>query len=80
LIKNDQVIARLKKLFKPENLFVLGPVQAPFIKMKNNYRYHIIFKADSVQTLSQSVNYLKENIKLGSTIRLSIDIDPYGLL
>ena len=80
LIKNDQVIARLKKLFKPENLFVLGPVQAPFIKMKNNYRYHIIFKADSVQTLSQSVNYLKENIKLGSTIKLSIDIDPYGLL
>jgi primosomal protein N' (replication factor Y) len=80
LIKNDHIIERLKKLFKPENLFVLGPVQAPFIKMKNNYRYHIILKADSVQTLSQSVNYLKENLKLGSMVRMIIDIDPYSLL
>ncbi len=80
LIKNDHIIERLKKLFKPENLFVLGTVQAPFIKMKNNYRYHIILKADSVQTLSQSVNYLKENLKLGSMVRMVIDIDPYSLL
>ncbi len=80
LVKNDHIIERLKQLFKPENLFVLGPVQAPFIKIKNNYRYHIILKADSVQTLSKSVNYLKENLKLGSMVRMIIDIDPYSLL
>ncbi|MCK4312094.1 MAG: hypothetical protein KAW88_05100, partial [Candidatus Cloacimonetes bacterium] len=59
---------------------ILGPVQAPLVKLQNNYRYHIILKADSVQTLSRAVNFLKENLNFGSTIKQTIDIDPYGLL
>jgi primosomal protein N' (replication factor Y) len=78
--KNRRITERLKKIFEPKTLSILGPVQAPLVKLQNNYRYHIILKADSVQTLSRAVNFLKENLNFSSTIKQIIDIDPYGLL
>ena len=78
--KNRRITEKLKKMFEPKSLSILGPVQAPLVKLQNNYRYHIILKADSVKTLSRAVNFLKENLNFSSTIKQVIDIDPYGLL
>jgi primosomal protein N' (replication factor Y) len=78
--KNTQVINELKKLFKPEQLTILGPIDAPMVKIQNNYRYHLILKADSVNIVSAAVIFLKENLKMGSTIKQVIDIDPYSLM
>ncbi|MDP8268173.1 MAG: primosomal protein N' [Candidatus Tenebribacter davisii] len=78
--KNTQVINELKKLFKPEQLTILGPIDAPMVKIQNNYRYHLILKADSVKIVSAAVIFLKENLKMGSTIKQVIDIDPYSLM
>ena len=59
---------------------ILGPTQAPLVKIKNQFRYHIILKSKSVKMLSKVVNYLKQNMKLSSTIKQTIDVDPYSLL
>ncbi len=79
-IKNNNVINELKKLFKPDQLSILGPIEAPITRMQNVYRQHLILKADSVKTISASVIFLTQNLKIGSTIKQIIDIDPYSLM
>lgn len=80
LAKNSKVIGDLKDLFKPGQLSILGPVDAPIARMQNSFRYHLILKADSVKVISIAVSFLKENLKVGSTIKQMIDIDPYSLM
>jgi len=78
--KNVTLINKLKDQGDEKRLKLLGPTPAPMVKLQNNYRHHIIIKADSVQLLSQTVNYLKANLKISSTIKMAIDIDPYSLM
>ena len=80
VLKNTSLIDKLRDSNDEKLLKILGPTPAPLVKLQNSYRYHIILKADSVQLLSRTVNFLKENLKLSSTIKVSIDIDPYSLL
>ena len=78
--KNAKVIGELKSLFKANELIILGPIDAPIARMQNNYRYHLILKADSVKVISAAISFLKDNLKVGSTIKQVIDIDPYSLM
>ncbi|MCK5050727.1 MAG: primosomal protein N' [Candidatus Cloacimonetes bacterium] len=80
LAKNSKVIDELKDLFKPDQLSVLGPIDAPIARMQNSYRYHIILKGDSVKVISSAVSFLKDNLSLSSTIKQVIYIDPYSLM
>ena len=80
LDKNSKVIDELKDLFKADKLTILGPIDAPMARMQNSYRYHIILKGDSVKVISSAVSFLKENLKMGSTIKQVVDIDPYSLM
>ena len=78
--KNIGLVEKLRDQHNEKLLKILGPTPAPMPKLQNNYRYHIILKADSVSLLSRAVNFLKDNLKLSSTIKTSIDIDPYSLM
>ena len=80
IAKNNKVIVKLKDLFTTDQLNILGPIDAPIARMQNNYRYHLILKADSVKVVSSAVSFLKDNLKMGSTIKQVIDIDPYSLM
>ena len=80
LAKNSRTIHELQKLFTEKEILLLGPAPAPLPKIKNSYRYHLILKANSVTTLSKAVKFLEENLKLSSTVKQIIDIDPYSLL
>lgn len=80
LAKNSKMIGELKDLFKADQLNILGPIETPIARMQNSYRYHIILKGDSVKVISSAVSFLKDNLKLGSTIKQVIDIDPYSLM
>ena len=77
--ENMEKIKKIKYLFD-DNLKVLGPVPAPFEKLKSKYRYHIIIKAVNVSLLSKYIQTFKENIKFVSSIKTSIDVDPQNLL
>jgi len=80
ITKNINVIGELKNIFKPDQLSILGPIETPIAKMQNSYRLHLILKADSVKVVSSAVSFLKDNLKLSSTIKQVIDIDPYSLM
>lgn len=78
--KNTKTINELFKIFQPKQLSVLGPVEAPIFRLQNQFRYHLILKADSVAVISSAVSFLRDNLKTGSTIKQIIDIDPYSLM
>jgi len=80
LAKNLRIIGELKKIFSTKEILLLGPAPAPLPKIKNSYRYHLILKANSVANLSKAVKFLEVNLKISSTIKQVIDIDPYSLL
>jgi primosomal protein N' (replication factor Y) (superfamily II helicase) len=70
----------LQELYTSEQLILLGPTEAPFVKLQKRYRYHLILKADSIKTMSEVLNFLKAHIKINSKVRVSYDIDPVSLL
>jgi primosomal protein N' (replication factor Y) len=80
LSKNTRVISDLQKIFTAKEILLLGPSPAPLPKIKNSFRYHLIIKANSVENLSKAVKFLEGNLKLSSSIKQIIDIDPYSLL
>lgn len=61
-------------------LSILGPNPAPMTKLQNNFRYHIIIKAETVETMARAIALLKQNLKVNSSVKTSIDIDPYSLM
>lgn len=78
--KNMPVIAQIRELYPPQELIMLGPVEAPIARMQKQYRQHLILKGASVEVISSVVSFLKNNLKLTSSIKQLIDIDPYGLM
>ena len=78
--KNVKIINQLNNLFEPSKLIILGPVETPIARIQNSYRYHLILKADSVKIISSAMSFLKDNLKISSSIKQVIDIDPYSLM
>jgi len=70
----------LQTLYSQEQLVLLGPVEAPFVKLHKKYRHHLIMKSNSTKVLSEVINYIRVNNKLSSKIVLTIDVDPVSLL
>jgi primosomal protein N' (replication factor Y) (superfamily II helicase) len=70
----------LNGLYPQDQLIILGPVEAPFVKLQKKYRFHIIIKCDCIKTMSEVINYFKSQIKLKYKVSYSIDVDPLSLL
>ena len=66
----------------PEGIRVMGPAEAPVLRLKNEFRYQILIKAAKRSTLRQILNDLRqfaEREKWGATA-LVIDVDPISIL
>lgn len=80
LKRNAPLFHSLEDNYQEKGLSVLGPVETPLPKLQNNFRFHLILKAENVKLLSAAVNYLRDNLNLGSKVNFAIDIDPMSLL
>jgi primosomal protein N' (replication factor Y) len=62
---------------------VLGPIEAPLLKIAGKYRWQILLKAAGVQTLHRFIRSLMaENPGLFNNPRtnIALDVDPYDML
>jgi primosomal protein N' (replication factor Y) len=62
---------------------VLGPIEAPLLKIAGRYRWQILLKAAGVQALHRFIRLLmSENPAVfnGSQPKVAIDVDPYDML
>ena len=66
--------------FSDEELIFLGPVPAPFSKMNNLHRYHLIIKAASAPVISSVLSTLESRFKPSSGITQAVDVDPVSLM
>ncbi|MEW6669074.1 MAG: primosomal protein N' [Thermodesulfobacteriota bacterium] len=76
-----EVLARWPR--KGKEIQVLGPAEAPLLKLKGKYRWQILVKCRGASLLHyylKEVEGLSRGILRGSGVSLTIDVDPYQML
>lgn len=63
-----------------DSLLFLGPSPAPFTRISNLYRYHLILKGQTAQIIQKAIKTLTASINLASAVKLQIDVDPMSLM
>ncbi|MDP3113683.1 MAG: primosomal protein N' [Candidatus Cloacimonadaceae bacterium] len=76
----QQCTLKLRGLQSVGDLLILGPVAAPFAKLNNLFRYHLILKARTIGIMSLALKFIGENLKLPSAVNAQMDVDPMGLM
>ena len=63
-------------LNKINDLEVLGPVDSPLLKIKNNFRSRLLIRHDKKIFIQRKISQILNNLKISSKIKLKIDVDP----
>ena len=64
----------------PENLSILGPVEAPIFLLRGQYRFRILIKGNSRKTLNKFTRFIIQNCPTPHSIKLIVDVDPYSFM
>jgi primosomal protein N' (replication factor Y) len=59
---------------------VLGPAPAPLARIKGEYRYQILLKADTSKLIADIVRQVRDQLKSVGRTHVSLDRDPYSML
>lgn len=59
---------------------VIGPAPAPLAMLRGKFRYRILIKAERITKLQEILRGWLHPLKVPSSIKLKIDIDPYSFL
>ena len=63
----------LSKYLKEE---ILGPVNAPIFRINRKFRYRLLIRVPKENIIQKKLNLVIGKIKLGSGIKLTVDVDP----
>lgn len=63
-----------------EGLLTLGPAEAPFYRLRGNYRRRLLVRADKKIDLQKVIDGWLAQVKIPSTVRVYTDIDPQSFL
>ncbi|MFL6452201.1 MAG: primosomal protein N' [Bryobacteraceae bacterium] len=66
----------------PKGIRVMGPAEAPVVRLKNEFRYQILLKAASRSTLRETLGQIRRfaDKERWSSTALVIDVDPISLM
>ena len=64
----------------PENLSILGPVEAPIFLLRGQYRFRILIKGNSRKILNKFTRFLIKKNPTPPSIKLIVDVDPYSFM
>jgi primosomal protein N' (replication factor Y) (superfamily II helicase) len=76
---NEFLDSMSQKIKYSRDFIVLGPVQAPISYLKGRYRYRFLVKGINARP-QQYVSRWLESLKVPTSIRIKVDVDPYGLM
>ena len=63
-----------------ENIEILGPVEAPIFLLRGRYRYRLLLKGSNRNKLNIFTKKMIEKTEIPSTLRVTIDVDPYTFM
>ncbi|MCK5374451.1 MAG: primosomal protein N', partial [Alphaproteobacteria bacterium] len=58
----------------------LGPAPAPLVRLRGKFRYRLLVRADKAINVQKTVGDWVGALKVPSTVRVYIDIDPQSFL
>ncbi|MCK4358050.1 MAG: primosomal protein N', partial [Candidatus Cloacimonetes bacterium] len=70
----------IRQFERSGEIIILGPVIAPISKIRKQYRYHIIIKANDRNAVKRFVTWFQTNVKIPGYLKMQIDVDPISLL
>ncbi len=73
---NDGAMQLKKKFLELKNCKVLGPVQSPIFKLRNQYRSRLLLKFNSDNFIQKELMILMKNLNISKQIKLTVDVDP----
>ncbi len=76
--KSSDKLAKL--LVKYTSGIVLGPAPAPLSKLKKQYRWHILLKAEKEQKPCSKLLWIMEHWKTTPGVELIVDVDPIDVM
>ena len=71
-------IIQLIKL--PDNLSILGPVEAPIFLLRGKYRFRILIKGNNRKILNKLTRFILQKCPAPPSIKLIVDVDPYSFM
>ena len=64
------------KLKEIDNLEVLGPVDSPLLKIKNNFRSRLLLRFNNQIFMQKKIVKVLNGLKISRKIKLTVDVDP----
>lgn len=65
---------------KGQKIQTLGPAPAPFARLRGRYRYRLLVRCDKAINLQKTIAAWVGGVKIPSSVRVYIDIDPQSFL
>ncbi len=66
--------------YKPKNITILGPVEAPIFLLRGQYRFRLLIKGNSRKILNEYTRFLLKKYPIPTSLRRIIDVDPYSFM
>ena len=63
-----------------EGISSFGPAEAPFYRLRGYYRRRLLVRADKALDVQKAIAAWVGSVKVPSTVRVYIDIDPQSFL
>ena len=64
------------KLKQINNIEVLGPVDSPLLKIKNNFRSRLLIRFNNEFLAQKKLRNVLNGLKISPKIKLTVDVDP----
>ena len=71
-------LARAHQL--PQEMNILGPVEAPIFLLRGKYRFRLLIKGKSRKKLNNYTRILLKKCPPPQTIKIVVDVDPYSFM
>ena len=65
-----------KKLSYINQLQILGPIEAPIVKVKKKFRTRLLIKTNNSLLNQKLIQSALQKLKISSKIKLTVDVDP----
>lgn len=63
-----------------EIVSLLGPSVAPVSRIRNRHRWQFLIKAANQKAMRLICDHMKSEVKLGESLRVTLDVDPYSMV
>jgi primosomal protein N' (replication factor Y) len=83
--KDEKLVAEAaielgKRAPRGAQIETLGPAEAPFYRLRGNYRRRLLVRADKGVDIQKAIDGWLAQVKVPSTVRVVADIDPQSFL